>query len=180
MKESLEVQIEGIKGKFQINPIPLTRALKLNRKVERLTINALKALESLKEPLIDMFLSDGSDDVSDEEMIDMLRKANIEKTLGVIQEVISTMNDAEFEQFIKEMFKDVKCVVEGLGAVEVTDDQYFDKIFAGAVASIYPLLYEVMKYNNFTPFAVAGIGKLMNKINGSTMPAEKASDSENT
>jgi len=180
MKSTEKVKITGFAGEFEFSPIPLSKALKLNRKIERMTFNALKALESLKEPLIDFFLSSGDGDVSDEELVGMAKGANIERLMEVGEQVFSTMNDDEFLQFVKDVLQATKYISNEFGAIEVCDPSHFDRIFAGNVAGIYPVLFKAMKYNNFTPFAIAGIGNAMKKIGFSSVPAESQNPSENS
>ena len=180
MKYAEKATITGFSGEFEFNPIPLSKALKLNRKIEKMTFNALKALESLKEPIIDFFLSSGDGEVSDAELVSMAKGANIEKLMEVGEQVFSTMNDDEFLQFVKDVLQNTKYISGEFGAIDVTDPSHFDKIFAGNVAGIYPVLFKAMKYNNFTPFAIAGIGNVIAKIGFSSVPAENQSPSENS
>jgi hypothetical protein len=179
MKSKETVKMKGFTGEFEYSPIPLSKALKLNRKIERMTLNALKALESLKEPLVDFFLSEGTE-ATDGEIINMAKKANLEKLMEVGEQVFSTMDDEEFLQFVKDILQNTKYISSEFGAIDVTDAQYFDQIFAGNVAGIYPVLFKAMKYNNFTPFAIVGIGNVMDKIGFSSVPTQDQSTSENS
>lgn len=171
MKDQKEVLIKGFEGKFLFNPIPLNKALKLNRKIEKMTLNALKSLEALKAPLVDLLLSDKASDVSDAELAEIIKSTNVEKLIEVMEKVFGTLSDDEFETFVKELLYSTKFVAAGVGAIELSEDSTFQRVFAGNVAGIYPVIFEAMKYNNFTPFALAGIGNLIKKIGFSPVPA---------
>jgi hypothetical protein len=173
MKAPFKTKIEGFEGEFEFCPIPLSKALKLNRKIEKMTLNALKSLEALKAPLVDLILSEGSEEgVTDQELSNMVMSTDIEKLMEVGEKIFSTLSDDEFEQFVKDLLSSSKYIVVGLGAVDITDDKHFSQIFSGNVAGIYPVIFQSMKYNNFTPFALAGIGNVMKKIGFSPLVAK--------
>lgn len=172
MKESQKIKIEGFVGEFEFNPIPLSKALKLNRKIEKMTLNALKSLEALKAPLVDLFLSGSGADVSDQELANMIKSTDVEKLVEVGDKIFSTLSDDEFEVFVKDLLSYTKYTAVGLGVVDLCDDKMFQHVFSGNVAGIYPVIFQSMKYNNFTPFALAGIGNVMKKIGFSPVVAQ--------
>jgi hypothetical protein len=53
----------------------------------------------------------------------------------------------------------VICTIKGQPPIEISDDNDIDAVFRGDILTIYKLLYKIMEYNQFSPFAVVGGGR---------------------
>lgn len=180
MKEVKELQISGLDGTFHLKPMPLLKGLKLCRKIETMIVKALKSVDAVKEPLLELILGGTESDVDNEELVQMVRGANIEKIMEVFLEVLTIMSDSEFEQFVFEMLSTCQYVRKGTGAIDFTEKSALDVAFGGNIASVYQVLYAIMEYNNFTPFAIAGIGNRIRQIGSSIVLAGKEAPLQNS
>lgn len=182
MKKTQDLIINGIEGKFILKAMPLSQGLLLCRKIENMILTALKATDSIKEPIIDLIFGGADvDNMSDGEFIGTLRKANIENVMKVFSEVLNTMSPTEFVKFTKDMTQSCQFIGDGVGAIDFTSSpDKLEEIFAGNIASIYILLFKIMEYNNFTPFAFASIGERIKTMFISNEPAQTEESSENS
>lgn len=146
--------IDGIE--FQLSPFPVLTAAKLDKKVLAVIAPVLGGLDSL------------------------LADIDFEKLSRGIQQALSSMDDFEFLKLILELFSHTKAIAPGQAPIEMTTEEAINKALAtGGVLTVYKLAFEVMRYNKFTPFAVASSGDLMSAIAGLRGDAEsKKSSSE--
>lgn len=179
MKESMRLRVEGYEGEFIVNPMPLDKGLKLCRTVDLMILRALKALDTLKEPIIKLILDGDMGDVTDEEIIGVVKNANIERVMEVFIEVIQTLDSDELLRFVQAMLSNVQYLSKDAGALDFSEMSTINRIFGGNISSIYRVMFAVMKYNNFTPFAIGGIGSLLKQTDSSTVPDQKVKPSAN-
>lgn len=143
MIEQKTITIDGIE--FQLNPMNLFTALKLDKKVVSMLLPIMGNLNDLD---------------SEVDLGEML------ETLG---ESLEKMSDADTEKFFTDMLTKVIAIVPGGTPVQLNRST-IESVFAGKLITLYKLVGEVMKYNKFTPFELLGAGGLTNVISGFASP----------
>lgn len=133
MIEAKLIKINGME--FQLRPIPILSALKLDKKVVSLLLPLLGGVEDLS----------------------LDAKIDIGKGMNAIAEVLGKMPDVEFEKFVIDMLSSTVAILPGQAPQEISAGN-FNTIFAGSLMTVYKLLWEVMKFNKFSPFGLAGGG----------------------
>jgi hypothetical protein len=161
MIETKLIAIDGIE--FQLRSIPILSALKLDKKVVSLLLPLLGGVED----------------------ISLDAKIDIGKGVNAIAEVLGKMPDVEFEKFVIDMLSSTVAMVPGEGAQDISAGN-FNTIFAGRLMTVYKLLWEVMKFNKFSPFVLAegglGIAQIFTSVKENQeilLSGEKSEVSEN-
>lgn len=124
---------------FKLHPLKGMKALKLDKKVLSLLLPALKGLKGGLDTNID-----------------------IGTCIAGLSESIDNLPDAEYEKFLNNILSSVQYIPE-TEAPEEMCTAIIDTHFQGAPMTVYKLMFEVMKFNNFTPFAL--VGQAGGKIN---------------
>lgn len=127
--ESKDVTIDGMR--FQVHSMPALRAARLDKILMEAFTPLLGAIEDF--------------DLSSD--IDTARLAT------AIQTVLTSMDEAAFESFITQMLSRVVYVPDGSQPVELDRNQ-IDVVFRQKLVTMYKLVYEVAKYEGFTPFVL--------------------------
>lgn len=129
MLESKEIELDGMK--FQLNPLKGFKALRLDKKVVSLCMPLIEGVQSMDEDI------------------------DLSKALTGLTSAIDNMKDADYEKFVTELLSTTIYIPTGAPPVEITP-AVIDDHFQGASTVVYKLMFEVMKYNQFTPFVLAG------------------------
>lgn len=132
MLETKDIEIGDMK--FQLNPLKGFKAVKLDKKVITLLSPILKGLKGLDDKSID-----------------------IGKIVGGVTDGLDNMKEDEFEKFVIDLLSTTVLQITGKVPM-VIDKNTIDDEFQGESLTLYKLLFEVMKYNKFTPFVLASGG----------------------
>lgn len=136
--------IEIDKMQFQLNPLKGFTALKLDKKVIGLVLPIIEGVKDL----------DTDFDMS--------------KIVSGLTRSLDNMKDDDYEKFILNLLSTVVIILPGQPPQEI-DTKIIDDEFRGKATTLYKLIFEVMKFNKFTPFAlvnVAGKGTMKTLISG--------------
>lgn len=133
MIETKEVTLDGMK--FQLSSLPALTALRLDKKIVALLLPVMG----------------GADDISLDAEIDL------SKCIYYLSESLSNLKDDEFQSLIIDMLSTIIYIPDGKPPVQLSRD-VIDTDFRGKLMTIYRLIWEVMGYNNFSPFVVMGGG----------------------
>lgn len=143
MIQPKEITLDG--ERFYMQPLPLLRALCLDKKI--LTLIA---------PIV------GSMDLSG---ISLDAEIEFDKIFESASTVLGKLSDEEFEKLVLDLLRSTLYIPEGETQQEITS-KVLNTVFSGNLLLIYKLMFEVMRFNKFTPFAMAGGGNLTSKIGG--------------
>lgn len=147
-----EYELDG--RTYQINKFPLRQGLRLDKKVVALITPVLKGLGEMSK-------EEQEEDVS----LAMLADG--------IHDVLTELDDDLFEKFVLELLSSTLLVNQGAANIPISGanlDLCFDKY-----TSIYKLIFEVMKFNKFTPFEMVEGGFGMGTTNGLESPMQRLS-----
>lgn len=150
MIEPKTITIDGME--FNLRPLPIMKALKLDKRVVTIL---LPVLGGVKEFSLDA-------------------KVDLKTMADGVAESLSRMENKDFEELVIDLLSGVIYLEPGKGAQEITLD-IINRIFQGKLSTVYKLMFEVMKFNKFSPFELVAGGNVMNKIliSASTMQEEK-------
>lgn len=162
MLEIQEIEVDGLK--FQLHPMSPLEARKWDVRVVRLVAPLLGALDGAK---LTEKTAEEDEEKSESEDLD-ISFSNVGKA---IQEAFNLLSDSDMEAFLKGMFAKVIFIPDDAPSIPLTTTQAIDKALAGGNGpmTVYKLLYEVAKYNKFTPFALLGGGGATEGIAGSPL-----------
>jgi hypothetical protein len=151
------VNVDGLE--FQINLMDPLDALALDKKVVGLLLPMAGEIQNLNSEI------------------------NIGSILNGLSDSFMKMPKEDFKEFIVDMFSCVIC--NGSPPLQLTRDQ-INKTFKGKLFSIYKLIWEVMKFNKFSPFELLGAGGVTMEtlisnmgINSGDKPGPELEKSEN-
>jgi hypothetical protein len=116
MLDIQNITIDGME--FQLVPLPILKAARLDKKVISILTPVLGTVKSLDDEI----------------------------DLGKVI-------DEEYEKFIIDLCSTVTCHKPGQPPVQLMGEN-INELFKGALKTLYKLMYEVMKYNKFSPFAL--------------------------
>jgi hypothetical protein len=128
---------------FLLRPLSPFKAVILDKKVMELLLPLFNGLKDFK----------------------LDANVDVEAMVTGLTTSLSKMNESDTIQFISDMFYGVAYLPAGKTDVEL-NTQTIDQIFAGNFGDIYLLIYEVMKYNKFTPFKMVAGGKFQELVSG--------------
>ena len=154
----LEKETHEIGGlQFTFTPIDPFKAIVLDKKVLSLLVPVLGGLKNLTAS------GEGDEDLNLTDMIDFRLVAD------GLSEALSKMKDADFEAFAREMLRSVYVEIPGKGAGSCADAKGA-QAFVGNITLMYEVMIQVMRYNKFTPFALAERGLGIDEIVSSIAP----------
>ena len=175
------VNVEG--RNFQLLPMPLLEAMKWDRKVGVILaplLGALDALESTKSKPsvapttdssteeVDLF-ADDAPVASEEDAGPQI--TGFVKVAECLQRALTTLPDSEVSALTRGMLARVTYIPDAGQPILLNNDRGIDTAFEGlGPISIYKLMYEVARFNKFSPFALAGNGSSTAGILGSLVP----------
>jgi len=140
MLEAKEIVIDEMK--FQLNPLKGFKALKLDKKIVSILMPMIKGIDSLDSDI------------------------DFGKAISGLAEALESMKDDDYEKFILDLLSTT--IYTPAGKVpEVLGQTAIDNYFQGCATTLYQLMFEVMKYNKFTPFELVsrvGTGTLKTLI----------------
>lgn len=162
---------------FTLAPIPLRRAGDLERKLLRIVAPVLiGGLGKILQGIDLKGLDKGSKSDADlgKDILGRFLSSNIDldSFAQSIQDALSVLPDAEFNQLILGMLERVQYHgPEGSEYLNNWDriDEAFD-----STAGIYLMIFEVARFNKFLPFGLAGTGNSTLKTSGMPRPAGNA------
>jgi len=128
---------------FVINKLPALLALRLDKIVIQMLIPVLGSVDGLN----------------------LDAEINPTMMFSTLSDCLSNLSEDDFTRFFKDLFSTIQVRKDNNNYYELTDDAAFNKTFEDTI-TIYRLAFEVMKFNKFSPFALAGGGNLMSKITG--------------
>lgn len=185
-----QVTVDGIS--FQLLPMPLMEARKWDAKVLMVLAPLLGALDAFgpskakktskteeaegDEPAIDAELAPDAEPVDEadesEKPAEDDTPVDFAKLTACFQKALSALPDETMNALVRGMFARVTCLpLEGSPFV-INTDKNVDAAFEGCgPISMYKLMFEVARFNKFTPFAVAGAGTETGGILASLVPA---------
>lgn len=127
MLDIQNVTIDGME--FQLVPLPSLKAARLDKKVISILAPVFGTVKSLDDEI------------------------DISKVVDVVMDALSKLSDEEYEKFIIDLCSGVTCHKPGQPPVQLMGEN-INELFRGALKTLYKLMYEVMKYNKFSPFAL--------------------------
>lgn len=131
MLENKEIKIDNMD--FQLQPLRGFKANKLDKKVISLLLPLLEGADGLDSEI------------------------NIGKALGGLSGALDNLSEKDYETFVVDLLSTVILIPEKEAPTQL-DVNSIDVYFQGASLTLYKLMFEVMKYNNFTPFVLASGG----------------------
>lgn len=174
MLEAVTIEVEG--KSFQLNPMPVLEARKWDFKIMQLIAPLLRALDGQGEKKAagdeEVLASIGKGDAPQEE----LGNISFGNVAGAIQEALQSLTDEQVDALLRGLFKRVTWLPgDGVNPPTLLDSEKninaaFDELGPSA---LYRLVFEVAKYNKFTPFALAGAGGPIPGILGSLRPGSR-------
>lgn len=155
MLDPIEKEISGYT--FTLHPLNPFKAAVLDKKLITLLVPIIAGFKDLDENNLEESL---------DQMLDF--KAISEG----ISTALGNMKDADFEYFIKELLKSAIVQTRTNGAHVCTDPKG-EEVFEGNVFLIYEVIFEIMRFNKFSPFALAGRGEGIKQMVSSVVPRGK-------
>jgi len=125
--------------KFQMHPLPAIRALKLDKKIVSLLLPVLSG--------VDGFSLDA--------------EINLSTSITALSNSLMNMKENDFIELVKDMLSTIVYLPDGNVPIEIQSDEDINTIFQGSIITIYKLIWEVMRYNSFSPFVVVAGGNGM-------------------
>ena len=148
MIEVKNVELDGLE--FQLSPLPIRSALRLDKK-----------LVEILAPILAKLVDGGQD----------LLKMEIQSVAVAIQAGLASIDDNEFVTFVLDCLSTTSCIT---GKVTLLNsEKALGEVFSGNLMGIYKLVFEVCRFNKFTPFALGGLGLKSLETDGSPKPEEK-------
>lgn len=135
-----------INGKtFFIYPVGLFQRLHLDRQVLKMIAPVVKGL---------------GDDLNLSDLEGLLKKKlNIGKIMDGVMDGLSALSEEEYETFIMRLLEKVQVQVPGKQAVDfASSPESIEDVFSDDLFSLYELLFEAMKENKLSPFALMSRG----------------------
>lgn len=151
MLEPKKFKVEGLE--FYTQPLPVMTAMKLDKRVLALILPALDGLKGMK----------------------MDDEVDFGSLFPAISDSLVKLPDGEFEDLVLRLLSQTAFLEKGQTPIEINDPKVLDKIFGGALITLYKVLFEIMRYNKFSPFALMGDGFGMSKIHTSVEQTKKES-----
>lgn len=153
--EPLEKTIGSLTFTFvAMNPF---KALVLDKKVLSLLVPILGGLKDL---------TPSEDEDEEKPLTDMIDFKLVSEGLA---ESLAKMKDAEFEAFARDLLRSVVVQLPGGGAASCADDKGA-AVFTANLSLMHEVMFEVMRFNKFTPFALAERGLGIEEIVSSIAP----------
>lgn len=179
------VTVDGLE--FQLLKMPLLEARTCDAKIARILVPLLGALDAFgnskgddapvesdpgksalaalpegvtAEPPEAPAAEDSTDDIKDFSLV-----------AQSIQRALSSLPDSVMDALMKSMLSRVTCLNCEDGPLVLNNSHNIDKAFDGlGPVSLYKLIYEVARFNKFTPFVLAGAGDATGGILASLVP----------
>jgi len=120
-----EVEING--KIFKISPLPALLALRLDKKVVSIILPMFGEIGNLDQEL------------------------QIGKMIQLLSNSLNAMSDQDFEKFVVDMLSTTIYMKDHSPPEQITKDK-INSIFQSDIITIYKLIFEIMRYNKFSPF----------------------------
>lgn len=140
MIEPKKLNIDGME--FTIHPMPALRALKLDKRIITMLL-----------PIISGF-----------KKLDLDSDIDMGAIVSGISEGMNKLDEATYEKLVIDMLSNVQCIPPGGEACQLDSAGSIDRVFVGNLLTVYKLMFEVMRHNKFSPFALVGDGNGIKKI----------------
>lgn len=134
--ENKKIIIEG--KEFHLTPLPVMRALKLDKKIVSLILPIFGGIENFS----------------------LEAEVDLSKMISAFSNSLSKMPDEDYQEFILSMLSTTIYCPSGGTPCEFSSENSLT-VFRGNLILLYKLLWEIMKYNQFSPFVVVGGGSQM-------------------
>jgi len=145
MIEPKNITIEDME--FQVTPMGGLEASRLDKRILTLIIPALGGLNNL----------------------DLDSEIDFSVIFTGLTKGLEALSDKEFENLICSLLSKVVYLPENQAPISLSSKSSIDAVFQMKLLILYKLLFEVMKYNKFTPFEVAEGGSLTSAIHTSAV-----------
>lgn len=143
MLEPKQIEIDGYK--FTINPLRGFKVIRLDKQVVGLVLPIFKGIKEIKD-------------------LDSELNLDVDKIVTGLQDALASMDGDTFEKFLLELFSTTQITEPGKPPYEV------DSTTVGNLGvpplTLYKAMFEIMRYNKFTPFALGLGGNATKTING--------------
>jgi hypothetical protein len=164
MRDVLNVTIGGME--FQLLPMPIMEAWKWDRKIMQILAPLIKSLSGMKEADVSAEPDSEDEEVTEEKSPDV----DFSSVAGAITDALTALSDAELESLVKGMTKYANRI-DCNPPIQLGSNTGVEKAFADhGPIEVYKLLFEIARYNKFSPFALAGGGNQIGGILGSFLP----------
>lgn len=161
MREVKNVSIGGME--FQLLPMPLLEASKWDRKVLQIIAPLVKALGGMK-------LDDAQ---PKEDVAEASPDVDFSVVSEALQDALQVLPDDQLESFIKGMTR-YASRIDVTPPIALGSNTGLERAFEDAnPMDLYKLLFEIARYNKFSPFALTGSGNPISGILGSVLPVAK-------
>jgi hypothetical protein len=155
---------------FQLYPIPAMKALRLDRQTLKFLAPLLPRLSELQSKLKGKLATapqaaegdpNKPETQGDGQVAQALSNRDLGAVLGemsgMISDMLSALDDDTFMEYAKSMLDHAAYLHQGK-PMQLNSEQAWDIAFQGEPYLIYNLLFNIMRYNNFSPFALVGFG----------------------
>lgn len=150
MLEPKDLTIDNVR--FNLTPLRGLKVLRLDKKVISLLLPVFKGLD----------ISNMNDEI------------DLGRVMEGLTSSLDSLDDVSYEKFIIDLFSSTTIVEEGKAPYNL-DSQTLDTMGIQPT-TLYKAMFEVMKYNKFTPFALGLGGSGIAKMFGSAVQTEKTSN----
>lgn len=144
---------------FQFLPMPALKAARLDKKVLTVLAPLLASLQDIK---ILQGQGEGEGDMDVGGLATGLTNA------------LQSLDDTTFMTLLRELFEHVTYLPAGKAPLSLNDENTINEVFIGNLSTLYMVAVEAMRYNKFTPFALADIGGGLLATVGSVKPSANA------
>lgn len=143
---------------FQLLPMPIMEAWKWDRKILQIITPLVKALS-------------GMSTTAPVEGVEESAELDFDKVSEALSDALTSLTDEQFESLVKGLTRyatRIDCQIP----IPLGSNSGVEKAFADATPiDLYKLLFEIARYNKFSPFALAGGGNRIGEILGSFAPS---------
>ena len=143
---------------FQLLPMPIMEAWKWDRKILQIIAPLVKALSGMSTS-------------TPVEGVEESAELDFDKVSEALSDALTSLTDEQFESLVKGLTRyasRIDCQIP----IPLGTNSGVEKAFADATPiELYKLLFEIARYNKFSPFALAGGGNRIGEILGSFAPS---------
>lgn len=165
MIELRNIEIEG--REFQLSRMTSRKASKLDIRVMKILAPALGAMDGLTMVQKDAPRPEGAEEGAEVPESDIDFDIKFDKLAGAMASVLGELDSKAYDTLLREMFAEVTGTTLKGGALPMDSDKNIDLCMEELPPmAIYRLLYEVARFNKFSPFALAENGSAMSTILG--------------
>lgn len=142
MIEPKKIQIDGML--FYMQPLPALTAARLDKRVITLILPSFGDL--------------------DKNSLESLADMDMGVLLSKFSKSLESIEDSSFTDLIIQLFRGTQYMSDDNAQPQDMDEEKINHLFRAKLITLYKVMFEVMRFNKFTPFELVGGGLGMIKI----------------